>query len=225
MRFLIPLILCAHAWGQNNAQALLIARPQSAGGGSPALVQGKNCVSTTCAFTSNNTAANLNEVCVEVNFSGTLTFGVSDSQTNTYSQISGGTFTSGGQAITCWHAANIAAGANTVTITTGAASIAYESIVIGEFSGMASSVTANATATPVAGSSTTPAVATMTITAGSLVIGFGVSGGTMTAVSPFVSFGTDTFVMGEWAAPAGTSVTPSFTSANTTWLMIAESLK
>ncbi|HEV3040956.1 MAG TPA: chitobiase/beta-hexosaminidase C-terminal domain-containing protein, partial [Candidatus Angelobacter sp.] len=124
----------------------------------------------TATFASNNTAGNAIVVVASWAFAGTTT--VSDSLGNTYNAVPLSTSSSGIVTVALWYALNITGGPNTVTVAGGGADLG---ITVFEYSGIASNAALGITSTQdgaVAGATTTPASASFTPSAGSLVMAF-----------------------------------------------------
>lgn len=91
MKLILSIFLASVGLAQNNAQALLIARPQSTAGASTfAFVQGGSCQGSglTCTITISPSNGNL-VVVVGYTGSSNLTLAASDSATNIYSNACG----------------------------------------------------------------------------------------------------------------------------------------
>lgn len=121
---------------------------------------GAGVSSVDVAFPSANAAGNTIIVCAGAwNGSSVGTLSVTDSQGNSYTQIQTDSSThSGDSAVSVWYAKNIAAGANTVTVTAGSGDDI--DLIIAEYSGLSSSapLTASAIAVAAAGTVSTSAV-------------------------------------------------------------------
>lgn len=126
--------------------AAIIAFKRSSG--TPAYVQGNNKASTyvgggfntyTIAFTSNNTLHNCIIVAVAFNTAIALSgITLTDSNSNTYKAIFGGHVPGSSDFIMCFIAVNVAAGANTITLTqvVGQSDMQAVSVAIHEYSGI-----------------------------------------------------------------------------------------
>jgi RHS repeat-associated protein len=127
--------------------------------------------SSTLSFTSNNTAGNFIAVCVRAGHSGEV-FTISDSNGNTYTQavfLSETLDTPNGHSLAIFYAKNIAAGANTVTVSDTISGTLRFAIL--EYSGVATSSVLDGTASA-QGSSISPNSGNATTTAsGDLLLG------------------------------------------------------
>ncbi|HTV13983.1 MAG TPA: Ig domain-containing protein [Acidobacteriaceae bacterium] len=120
---------------------------------------GNDVASVAVAFTSANTAANTIVVCAGAWSGGTVgSLSVTDTQGNTYTLIQTDNSDYANQStVSVWYAANIKAGANTVTVS-GATGSAID-VIVAEYSGPATSGPLSASSVAVAVGSTVSAAA------------------------------------------------------------------
>lgn len=202
-------------------------------------VTGSGAKTVTCAFTGNNIAGNSIIVAMgmgEVDNGSTITLAITDTLTNTYtSAVKASQSTTLEAAI--FYAVNVAAGANTITITIAGGSSANTAIGVEIYEVWGIVTPVDQTATGNNAGSTSPATGAVTpivpnelafaaISAGGNTITAG-AGWTLdsTSLSPtggnLVSFGVESQALTAFA-----SLTPSATlSGSTSWAMAAATFK
>lgn len=105
------------------------------------------------AFSTNNTAGNT--IIVAFSWGGSDTATCSDTRGNTYANATFDYDSSNGQALGVCYASNIAAGANTVTVTrVGGGSVGYRRIIVHEYSGLLAASPVDDSATNIANGTT-----------------------------------------------------------------------
>ncbi|MBY0471709.1 hypothetical protein K2X30_11135 [bacterium] len=202
----------------------------------PMLVQRRSVDITTSvsslplAFSSNNTAGNLIVVACQYRNAAaqTATASVSDSRGNTYAPVGNQARANVGRGY-LFYAANVAAGANTVTCTFSSAQDSM--MYIAEYNGVATTSPLVGSNTG-SGSSATPNISVTTTAANDLVIGLLDNSNYLTAtVWPGANFMMDKFnllhpsVMSAVFGTAGAQSVNSFLGLSSSWYMVAGAFK
>ncbi|MCU1308248.1 MAG: hypothetical protein JWN45_2943 [Acidobacteriaceae bacterium] len=199
-----------------------VARVQGRQGDS--LGCGSSGLTQTCAFTSNVTAHNGIVACAQANSSAS-SMTIASAIGNTFTAVSA-TLPSGGginKAARCWVAKDIAAGAETVTVT-DTQNVVHE-VFIEEYSGGSTTSLLGASVTST-GVGTTMSSGALTVTSGSLVVSFIFGDGAFTSGNGFSTIGTA--ARGNDIADktiVGTDGSATWTSGAADWGMITFEIK